>query len=91
VSGKVFATLAHGRPVVKIPPSQAAAMVTAGEGAPFEPRPGRREWVTVEPPLGQAPERWRELVDDARSQAAALTDPSPAAHRPATTRPGRER
>ena len=64
-----------GRLVVKLPPAQAATLVSAAEAAPV--RPGRnltREWVAV--PFSddqEGAERWRRLLADAHSHLTGGT------------------
>jgi uncharacterized protein YndB with AHSA1/START domain len=75
VGGKTFAFVTRDHLVVKLPADVAAAMVAAGEAAPFESggRP-TREWVKVPVPmLPTGHERCRELVADARRYVEALT------------------
>ncbi len=49
VGGKIFAMFGKGRFVVKLPKARVDALVGRGEGARFEPMPGRamKEWVVV--------------------------------------------
>ena len=72
VNDKIFAMVVRDQLVVKVPAAQAAELVAAGSGAPFEPRPGRamREWVSV---AAIDPQRWRQLVADAFDYGTALT------------------
>ncbi len=52
VGGKIFAMLAGGKLVVKLPRQRVDALVAAGDGERFDPRrDGRlmREWLAVEP------------------------------------------
>jgi hypothetical protein len=51
VGGKVFAILVKERLVVKLPGERVAALISAGEGLPFDPGHGRvlKEWVTIPP------------------------------------------
>jgi hypothetical protein len=70
IDEKIFAFLKDERLVVKLPAAQAAMLVAAREAVPFESG-GRKmkEWVSV----GGADEnRWRGLMDDARTYVAAL-------------------
>jgi hypothetical protein len=71
INGKIFAMLVRGRLVVKVPAARAAELAAAGDGVPFEPRPGRqmREWVVLEPRASEDGER---LVDEAFTYVAAL-------------------
>jgi len=64
INGKIFAFLNRDRLVVKLPRDRAATMVEAGDAVPFESG-GRvmKEWVAV----GDLdPDRWRQLMTDAR-------------------------
>ncbi|WP_037890328.1 hypothetical protein [Streptomyces sp. NRRL S-87] len=49
--GKIFAMLAGGRLVVKLPRARVDALVEAGEGERFDPGHGRvmREWFSLDP------------------------------------------
>ncbi|MEV4557383.1 hypothetical protein AB0K51_10350 [Kitasatospora sp. NPDC049285] len=51
VGGKIFAMLAHGRLVVKLPRARVDELVAAGEGERFDPGHGRlmREWLSLDP------------------------------------------
>ncbi len=52
ISGKIFAMLAGGKLVVKLPRPRVDALVASGDGARFDPRhDGRlmKEWLAVEP------------------------------------------
>jgi hypothetical protein len=55
-----------------VPATEAAELVAAGSGTPFEPRPGRamREWVSV---AAIDPKRWHQLVADAFDYGTTLT------------------
>ena len=48
VDGKIFASLSHGRLLVKLPAERVKALVEAKLGEPFSTGPGRvkKEWVT---------------------------------------------
>ena len=75
VNGKIFALQVRGRLVVKLPATQAAALVADGTAIAFEPSPGRlmKEWVAVE--RSDAPgdsDFWRQLMADAYGFVAAL-------------------
>jgi hypothetical protein len=77
IGGKVFALQVRGRLVVKLPAAQVRALVAAGEAVPFEPSPGRRmkEWAAAESPDSPAAAvRWRQLMADACTYVAALTE-----------------
>lgn len=73
VNGKFFALASPEHLVLKVPASQAAALVAAGDAVPFEPGPGRRmkEWVSLTPPADL--DQWRRLMRDARGYVASLT------------------
>jgi hypothetical protein len=49
VGGKIFAMLAHGRLVVKLPRARVDDLVAAGAGERFDPGHGRimKEWIAV--------------------------------------------
>lgn len=74
VDGKIFAMLASGRLVVKLPKERVETLVTSGAGRRFEPRPGKlmKEWLAVESERanwsGLAKEAW-EFVKGGKSQA----------------------
>lgn len=65
-NGKIFAMLAHGRLVVKLPRERVDAMVHAGTAQRFEPGTGRvmKEWASVDP---DTPEDWLALAEEARA------------------------
>src|SRR5262252_8610438 len=50
-NGSIFAMLAQGRLVVKLPKARVDALVAAGEGQRFDPGHGRlmKEWLALEP------------------------------------------
>lgn len=62
--GKIFAMLAQGRLVVKLPRARVDELVGAGEGERYDPGQGRlmREWLSLDPgsELG-----WDELAREA--------------------------
>lgn len=64
VGGRIFAMLARGELVVKLPADRAAELVASGAGRPFESSPGRplREWVAVPPDQASA---WAGIADEA--------------------------
>lgn len=49
VNGKIFAMVARGRLVAKLPRTRVDGMVEAGQGERFDPGHGRRmkEWISV--------------------------------------------
>jgi hypothetical protein len=63
VNGKIFAMLARGKFVAKLPKERVDELVKTGKGEPFDPGHGRlmKEWVAVEP--GAAP--WVALAKEA--------------------------
>jgi hypothetical protein len=65
VEGKIFASLSHGRLLVKLPAERVKALVEAKLGEPFSTGPGRvkKEWTTIAPPSLQD---WLRLADEAR-------------------------
>ena len=67
--GKIFAMLAYGRLVVKLPRERVDALVAAGAAERFDPGHGRRmkEWASVAP---AAPEDWEALAAEARGFVA---------------------
>ena len=67
--GKIFAMLAQGRLVVKLPRERVDALVAAGAAEHFDPGHDRRmkEWASVDP---AAPEDWETLVSEARDFVA---------------------
>lgn len=70
VQGKMFACLAPGGLVVKLPRQRVDALVAAGDGRPFDPGMGRtmKEWVLFPQPDLQA---WLHLAEEARDFVAA--------------------
>lgn len=63
--GKIFASLSHGRLLIKLPVERVKALVEAKLGEPFSTGPGRvkKEWVTVGPSYL---EEWLRLSEEAR-------------------------
>ena len=63
VNGKIFAMLARGRFVAKLPRESVDALVREGRGEYFDPGHGRlmKEWVSVDSP----PESWIDLAKEA--------------------------
>jgi hypothetical protein len=75
IDDKIYAMLVRGHLVVKVPADRVQALVAAGEGQPFEPRPGRamREWVSVPMPADPgAPELWVTLMAEAKAFVGGL-------------------
>src|SRR5262245_52870462 len=71
VNGKIFAMLANGRLVVKLPRQRVDALVAAGAGERFDPRrDGRlmKEWLVLESPSA---DEWRSLAREAQAFVAA--------------------
>ncbi len=65
IRGKIFAMLASGSLVVKLPKSRVDALVAAGAGARFDPRrDGRlmKEWLVV---ASTSDEEWLALAKEA--------------------------
>ena len=65
VDGKIFASLSHGRLLVKLPVERVKALVDAKLGEPFSTGPGRvkKEWVTLAP---SSVEEWVRVSEEAR-------------------------
>ncbi|HEX4445297.1 MAG TPA: TfoX/Sxy family protein [Polyangiaceae bacterium] len=77
VDGKIFAMLVRGSLVLKLPKERVAALLAAGEGAPFDTGGGRvmKEWVVL-----RLPERaWLALAREAQAfvGGAAAKKPAP--------------
>ena len=68
--GKIFAMLANGELVVKLPRQRVDELVASGAGRPFDSGRGRimKEWVTVAPDHGDS---WAALAEEAREFVAA--------------------
>jgi hypothetical protein len=73
VGGKIFAMLARGALVVKLPRARAEALVAGGKGKPFDPGHGRlmKEWVAVPP--GASP--WLPLAREAHAFVSSAPAP----------------
>ena len=70
VDGKLYAFVARGRLVVKLPADRCRELVADGRAEVFEPSPGRRmrEWVAFPAPgASRGPHPWPRLVDEARA------------------------
>ena len=65
VAGKIFAMLADGHLVVRLPKVRVQDLLASGVGQPFDPGHGRlvKVWVTVEP---SAARLWEPLIGEAR-------------------------
>jgi hypothetical protein len=78
VHNKIFAMVARGQLVVKVPAPQAQALVSDGVAVAFEPQPGRplKEWVTVGfSEDDEGCDRWRRLIGDAYAYGCTLDGP----------------
>lgn len=65
VQDKIFAMLSDGKLVVKLPKQRVNALITSGQGGPFDPRrDGRimKEWIAIEP---DSDEHWLALAREA--------------------------
>jgi hypothetical protein len=64
VNGRIFAMLANGRLVVKLPAARVGELVERGQGQRFDPGHGRimREWLSLDP---SADEEWEHLTHEA--------------------------
>jgi len=67
--GHIFAMLARGALVLKLPAPRVAALVSAGDGVPFDAGKGRpmREWLAL---TGADDGQWRALIAEAFAFAA---------------------
>jgi hypothetical protein len=63
--GKLFAMLAKGELVLKLPKQRVDELIASGAGTRFDPGHGRvmKEWVTIAPSRGA---EWAALADEAR-------------------------
>ena len=63
--GRIFAMLAHGRLVVKLPRDRVDALVEAGAAERFDPGHGRlmKEWASVD---AAGDDDWEGLAQEAR-------------------------
>ncbi|HJP65729.1 MAG TPA: MmcQ/YjbR family DNA-binding protein [Actinomycetota bacterium] len=66
VGGKIFAMLARGALVVKLPAERVQELTASGIGRPFDAGKGRpmKEWASIPPEAGR---RWKGLVAEARA------------------------
>jgi hypothetical protein len=64
INNKIFAMIANGRLVVKLPRERVAAMLDTGEGEMFDPGHGRRmkEWLSLNP---SSQKNWLDLAKEA--------------------------
>jgi hypothetical protein len=71
VDGRIFAMLSHGRLVLKLPRERVAALVSNGNGMPFDAGKARpmKEWVALD---GRHVEQWLTLAREARAFVARL-------------------
>ena len=65
VEGKIFASLSHGRLLLKLPRERVEALVKARLGERFSTGPGRvkKEWVTIP---ASSDDTWARLAEEAR-------------------------
>jgi TfoX/Sxy family transcriptional regulator of competence genes len=70
IHGRIFAMLAHGRLVVKLPKSRVDALVASGDGERFDAGKGRpmKEWLSLDPSSEQD---WSVLAREALAFVAA--------------------
>jgi hypothetical protein len=68
--GKIFAMLASGRLVVKLPAGRVTALIRSGHGAAFDANKGTpmREWLSLDP---QSELDWLSLATEALDFARA--------------------
>ena len=69
VDGRIFAMLSHGRLVLKLPSERVAALLSTGDGLPFDAGKGRpmKEWVALD---GRHGDQWLRLAREARAFVA---------------------
>ena len=86
VDGKLYALDVRGALVVKLPKARVDALVDAGKGTRFEPRPGRvmKEWLVVAAPRSA----WPALEREAKAYVGGTTK-QPSGARRARQRPTR--
>jgi hypothetical protein len=71
VGGSIVAMLVQGRVVLKLPRERVEALISAGDGAPFDTGRGRplREWVALTGDPAGDDRLLREALDLARARA----------------------
>ena len=69
VDGRIFAMLSGGRLVLKLPRERVAALISMGDGLPFDAGKGRpmKEWVAL---ADRSDDRWLALANEARAFTA---------------------
>lgn len=74
VDGRIFAMLVGGRLVAKVPRARVAALISAGEGLPFDGGKGTpmKEWVAC---ASDDPEAWLALAEEAYAAASGTGAP----------------
>ena len=87
VGGKLFALDVRGALVVKLPKARVDALVDAGKGTRFEPRPGRvmKEWLVVTAPKSAWPALKREAKAFVGKAPVTKSAASPSRRRSAKT------
>jgi hypothetical protein len=77
VEGKIFAMLARGKFVVKLPRRRVDALVQSGIGAPFDPGHGRlmKEWVAIGPGRADWITLAREAYEFVRNASRRRSEP----------------
>jgi hypothetical protein len=76
IAGKLFAFLAKGRIIIKLPKQRVDTLIAAGHGEPCVMGRGRvmKEWVVVPP---EFQDEWPELVAEAKAFVAASGESTP--------------
>lgn len=72
IHGKIFAMLAGGRLVVKLPRKRVDALIVSGDGARFDPRKDGRlmaEWLSLD---SSSPCEWLALAREAMAYVGKL-------------------
>jgi hypothetical protein len=64
VDGRIFAMVSQGRLVLKLPRDRVAALITSGDGLPFDAGKGRpmKEWIVL---TDRSSRRWPSLAGEA--------------------------